>query len=427
MDTHSLSASGILIFLNILIIYFMTNNFCGLKSSIAIKKIKIIPTISIVTAYIVLHTSTLFVLHPRAHHNLNLFALLILTWLFGVFVERRKVSFSLDEIALIWLLICALIHVLFVPIPTIISTFITGELNIAVFTLVITSIATVILCQKFDFNRLLIFILRRITLRILIFLSVMLFLVNSSILSHNRNLLEHSLLILTFFVPALVGLVYTIRLTHQSTAVVPDAYHDAKKLMMLLDIKAEEATDFIQLNAMLAQSVDLMNLQLPDYSLAIANTANANFEKFLIRTIESIKIDRKSNTQVVPNIQFLDTHDEVNDIKIAYMIGLLFEHALDTLTKRPIFVDVSSAKHNALIRISCEYKFEKRLRDLENFLLDNEIARPKIKKNFNLSKLKSLVDTHNGRLIIAREKNTQEQVDYLSICIIFKKEGDSFG
>ena len=423
MENRTLLASVILVFLNAFIIYLMTNNFCGFKSSIALKKIKLIPTISILVIYIILHTLTLLIFPWRTHHFLNLFALLILTWLF---VEKRKVSFSLDEIALIWLLICAIIH-LFFPIPYTIRFFTTGELHIVILTSIIASIVTLVLCQKLDFNRLLVFILRRITLRILIFLSVLLVLVNFSILTPHRNPVENGLRILTLFVPSLIGLMYTLRLTHQSTAIVPDAYHDAKKLLMLLDIKAEEATDFSQLNAMLAQSVDLMNLQLPEPGVAVSNTANADFEKFLMRTIESVKIDKKSNTQVIPNIQFLDKHHEVDDIKIAYMIGLLLEHALDTLTKRPIFVDVSSAKYNALVRISCEYKFERRLRNLENFLLDNESVRTKIKKNFNLAKLKSIVEKHNGRLIIAREKNNQEQVDYLSICIIFKKEGDSLG
>jgi len=262
----------------------------------------------------------------------------------------------------------------------------------------------------------------------MIFLAVLLItLVITNLISNNNNFFEFGLIFLTFFVPALIGLIYSIKLTHQSTAVVPEAYHDAKKLLMLLDIKADEATDFTKLNEMLAQSVDLMNLQLPEPHQAASNTASAAFEKFIKRAIESVK-NTKSNTKVISNITFTDKHEVVNDIKIAYILGLLLEHALDTLTKRPIFIDVSSARHNAIIQISCEYKFERRLRRIENFLLDNdEDIRSKIKRNFNLLKLKTLVDAHNGKIIITREKNEQEQLDYLSICIVFKKEGDSFG
>jgi len=423
LDTYTLLASVILVILNTLIVYFVTNNFCGFKASVALKKIRIIPTICILAAYTLFYILTLFFLPLRIQHNLNFLPLLILTWLF---VEKRKVSFSIDEIALIWLHIYAIVH-LFIAIPFITTLFIAGTLINAALTFIIAAITTIFLCQKLDFNRFLVFVLRRITLRLLIFLTVMLYRVISTILNPQEAFVEDSLLNLVLFIPALIGLIYTLRLTHQSTAVVPDAYHDAKKLLMLLDIKAEEATDFSDLNAMLAHSVELMNLQLPDANLPDSNSADACFEKFIIRTIESIKADRKTNTQVIPNIQFSDKHHEVNDIKIAYMVGLLFEHALETLTKRPIFVDVSLAEHNALIRVSCEYKFEKRLKNLENFLFDNEAISSKIKKNFNLSKLKSLVDTHNGELIITREKNTQEQVDYLSICITFNGDGDSCG
>ena len=422
MNVSTILIAVVFSILNILIVYFMTNNFCGFKSSIAFKKIKIIPTISILTAYTIIHILILFTFYITVYHTLNLFILLILTWLF---VEKKKISFTLDEIALIWLLIYAVIHLLFIPIPLIVRTFTTSELIIITLTFVLASLATIVLCQKLDFNKLLVFILRRTILRILIFLAVMLFLVNSSILNYHRDPLEHSLVLLTFFVPALIGLIHTVKLTHQSTAVVPDAYHDAKKLLMLLNIKAEEATDFNKLNEMLAHSVDLMNLRLPNPHLIDSDTVSANFEKFLKRTIESIRMSKKSNTKIISDIQFLDSYSEVNDIKIAYMTGLLLEYALDTLTKRPIFIDITSSKHNALIRVSCEYKFEKNLRYLESLLLENEIVPSKTKNNFNLSKLKSIVDVHNGKSVVTREKNIQEQVDYLSISIIFEEEGDS--
>ena len=423
MDTHALFISGIMVFMNTLIVYFLTNNFCGFKSSIAIKKIKLIPSISILAIYTIFHVLTLYFLPLGVYHNLNLFALLILTWLF---VEKRKVSFATDEIAIIWLSIFAIVH-FFLPLPVIARNFISNDLIVVILTFLISSIVVVVLCEKVDFNRFLVFILRRITLRILIFLTVIICLVILTILKLNNpsDLVEHSLLVLVLFIPSLLGLIHTIRLTHQSTAIVPDAYHDAKKLLMLLDIKAEEATDFTQLNEMLAHSVDLMNLQLPDYDLPVSNAASADFEKFIIRTIESIKMDKKANAHLVPNIQFTDKHEKVGDIKIAYMVGLLLEYALDTLTKRPIFIDVASAKYDAVIRVSCEYKFETRFKNTDIFLLEGEAVRTKIKKSFNLSKLESMVNANNGELKIAREKNNQEQVDYLSIHVVFKKEGGS--
>ena len=423
MDTHTLLASGIMVVMNTLIVYFLTNNFCGFKSSIAIKKLKLIPSISILTIYFLFHTLTLHLLPMEVYHNLNLFALLILTWLF---VEKKKVSFATDEVAIIWLSIFAIVHLLLL-LPITARDLIDNELIVVILTFIISSVTVVFLCEKIDFNRFLVFILRRITLRILIFLTVIICLVILTILKLNNpsDLVEHSLLVLVLFIPSLLGLIHTIRLTHQSTAIVPDAYHDAKKLLMLLDIKAEEATDFTQLNEMLAHSVELMNLQLPDYDLPTSNAASADFEKFIIRTIESIKMDKKANAHLVPNIKFSDKHHKVGDIKLAYMVGLLLEYALDTLTKRPIFVDVSSAKYDAVIRVSCEYKFEKRFKNPDNFSLDSETVRTKIKKSFTLSKLESMVNANNGELNIAREKNNQEQVDYLSIQVTFKKEGGS--
>jgi hypothetical protein len=219
-------------------------------------------------------------------------------------------------------------------------------------------------------------------------------------------------------------LVQAIKLIHRNTAIIPEAYHDAKKLMMLLDIKAEKAIDVGELKDLLSESVVLMNLQLPNANASISNTEDANFTRFIKRTIESTKIDKRSNAKIISNIQFSDRYNEINNIKLGYMMGLLLEHALDTLTKRPIFIDINSSKDRILIQVAYEYKFEKNLIQLKNFLVDNDFDRSKINNNLCLLKLKSLVETLNGKSVITREKNIHEQVDYLSISLIFSEAGD---
>ena len=422
MNISAILMTAFFAFCDVLIVYFMTNNLCGFKASIAFKKIRVIPAISILTAFFTFHALSAFLLSEAVYGTLIPFTLLIFVWLF---VEKKKVILSLDEIILIWFLIYAVIHLLFIPFLVIIRIFAATETHISLLMYIIGTIATVILCQKWDFNKLLIFILRRIIFKILCFLIAMLFFLISFTLNDIRDILEHSLIILPFLISALVGLTHTIKLIHQNTAIIPDAYHDTKKLLMLLDIKAQKATDVDKLKDMLSESMDLMNLRLPNLCPSVSNTEDINFEKFIKRTIESVKIDKKSNTKIISNIQFSDKYSEINDLKLAYMIGSLLDHALDTLTKRPIFIDITSSKHHFLIQISCEYKFEKSIKHLKNFLVDNEIVRAKIENNFNLSKLKSIVDTYNGGITIAREKNSQEQVDYLSICLIFEKEGGS--
>lgn len=398
--------------------YFMTNNFCGFKASLVLKKVRIMPLLGIFTMLFIFRVLDSLLVPSIILNTLNLFSLLALVW---IFVEKEKVTLSLDEIILIWFLIYAFLHVPFTPILLVINVFVENEISLGIIFYPIMVTALLILCQKADLNKLLVFILRKTVFKILIFLTAMLFFIILLTLNNIRYLSEHSLIALPLLIPILGGLIHAIKLIHKNTTIIPNNYHDAKKLLMLLDIKAEKATDIAELKEMLTESIDLMKLELPHASVTIPNTANTTFEIFIRHTIESIKVEKKFNTKILSNIQFSEKYDEINDIKFAYMMGLLLEHALDTLTKRPIFIKITSSKHKALIRVSCEYKFKKNLNDLEASLLGNEAITHS--KN-HLLKLKSLIDEHNGQVTITREKNIQEQADYLSICLIFKKEGE---
>ena len=412
-------------FCDIIFIYFMTNNLCGSKATIAFKKIKIIPAIIIFTFTSVFYVVGQVVLPLTLYGLLASIFILVLTW---VFSEQKRIISSLDEIILIWLFSYAFLYLLLVPFLLIASVFIENETIIMSVVYAISTIITVGFVQKLDFNKLLMLTLRTTVFKIAIFLMAILFFLIPATTAEIDDILNHNLLTFPSIIPVLIvliGLIHTIKITHQNTTIAPEAYHDAKKLLMLLDIQAEKATNVDELKDMLAESIDLMNLKLPYPNPTASNIESINFEKFIRQTIESVKIDKKSNATIISNIQFSDRYYEVNDIKIAYMTGLLLEHALGTFTKRPIYVDITSSKEGASIRISCEYIVEKSLKNFEMFLLDNEVMRSKNKKRFNLSKLRSIVVSHNGSSAITREKNIQEHVDYLSIYLVFKKEGGS--
>ena len=398
----------------------MTNNLCGFKTSLALKKMKIIPIFGIFTALLIFRTLVPFIIPSTAFNTLNFFSSLILVWMF---IERKKVVLSLDEIIIIWLLTYTALHILFAPFILIITIFITNEITTGIAVYTVMGLGVVILCQKIDLNKLLVFVLRKTIFKILIFLIALFFFIILLTLSDFRYLFEHNLIALPFIILILVGLVHTIKLIHQNTTIIPSHYHDAKKLLMLLDIKAENATDVEELKEMLAESIDLMNLELPLSDIAISNTEGTDFKLFIKHAIESIKAEKKSNTRIISNIQFSEKYREINDIKLAYMIGLLLEQALSTLTKRPIFIDITLSKDAVSMRIAYEYKFEKNQQHLETYLLDHAVIHSKVKSNFHLVKLKSLVNIHNGQITVAREKNAQDQIDYLSICLTFEKEG----
>jgi len=405
---------------DITIIYFVTQNLCGTKASVAVRRIRLPLAIGLI-AFFALFFYTL----PQTIYGL-LAPILMIVMTF-TFIEKKTTSLSIFEKVLIWIHYYVLAHALFVPIITVANLFTTDKQIIRYATYSLGILLVLFVCQKLDLNKLLIFVLRRPPLKALIIVLAALFFAFSMTLDNLKYILEHRLFFLILFIILLVGLFYLIKRIHQSTAILPESYHDTKKLMLLLNIKAEELTDITELRVLLDESINLMDLQLPTPSEKSAATEEERFKNFVEHSVELTRRAKKSFSKIITQVHFTGNYQEINPIKSAYMLGLLLDYVLDLLTKKPIYLEINSSSACLTARISFEYKFEKEHRNLKTFLLDGDFIQSEINKNSNLLKLKSLFFAHNGDVLITREKNTKEQVDYLSVCAVFKKEGDSHG
>lgn len=413
-------------FCDVLLTYLLTNNLCGFKASVAMKNMKLLPGILM---FLLFFCSSFFLLYLNLLPIPDVFVGLLnpipmfLATL--IFIEKKKVSLSVDEKILVWLHVYTLGHLLFLILILVFSTFILNGSLLGYVSYFIGTLIIVISCQKLDFNKLLVFTLRKNLFKFLTFIIALLFFIISITFAEIHNLSSHRLLIFPFLVIVLVGLIYTIGKVHQNTLIIPEAYHDTKKLLMLLDIKAEEATDIAELKDMLSESITLMNLQLPHAYTTAALDADSPFEKLMQRTIDYLRKNRRSNVKIISNIRFTGDFQEINRIKSAYMLSQLLEYVLSTLTKRPIYVDISSSFDQLSLGVSCEYKFERNLGSIQKFFVHDEEVREEIADNMGLLKLKSLVSRHKGEALITRDKHFKEHVDYLTISLFFKKEGVS--
>jgi len=398
----------------VLLVYFVTNNFYGFKLSIAARTIKLLPAIGVLAIYLLLQLLIALVVTTASYQLLIPINLLIPIM---IIVERKKANLALDGIALTWFLAQALICLLLIPL---LVTLVSSAPIMIIYSF-ITAIA-MLLCQKLDFNKPMVLILRQTIFKTITCLLAIVFLLIALTIVEINRLVEYSLIVGTVITPIVISLTRIISMAHQDTAVTPNKFHDAKKLMMLLDIKTAEEANIEILKAMLAESIELMNLQLPAPEPTTASTKDKKFETFINRTIESMKVDKKTNTKIISNIEFIDTYNGINIIKLAYIIWLLLEYAIDTLTKRPIYIDITSTKASILIQLSYEYQSSKNYHHLQEYFIDSEPVQSKIVSNFNLSKLKSLVDEYDGKLTITKNNDLKKQVNYLLVGLIFRKE-----
>jgi len=398
----------------VLLVYFVTNNFYGFKLSIAARTIKLLPAVGVLAIYLLLQLMIALVVTTASYQLLISINLLIPIM---IIVERKKANLALDGIALTWFLAQALICLLLIPL---LVTLVSSAPIMIIYSF--TTAIAMLLCQKLDFNKPMVLILRQTIFKTITCLLAIVFLLIALTIVEINGLVEYSLIVGTVITPIVISLTRIISTAHQDTAVTPNKFHDAKKLMMLLDIKTAEEANIEILKAMLAESIELMNLQLPAPEPTTASAKDKKFETFINRTIESMKVDKKTNTKIISNIEFIDTYNGINIIKLAYIIWLLLEYAIDTLTKRPIYIDITSTKASILIQLSYEYQSSKNYHHLQEYFIDSEPVQSKIVSNFNLSKLKSLVDEYDGKLTITKNNDLKKQVNYLLVGLIFRKE-----
>jgi len=395
----------------------MTNNLCGFKTLVALKKLRIMLVLSFIAFFMLFFYS----LPTTFYGPITPILMLLIAF---IFIEKKNLGLALNEKILVWLHYYILAQALLIPIIIVTDMPIIPNYIIRYPLYALATILIIFLCQKLDLNKLFVFVLRRTPFKILFFIIGACFFIFSMTSNYLKEILDHHLLLFLFSIPTLIALFYLIKRIHKSTALMPESYHDAKNLMMLLNIKAAETTTISELRTLLDESINLIDLQLPTPGSLVADTEEERFEKFMKQVIEVTKVDKKAKVSIVSDVQFTNRYPEINDIKLAYMLRLLLEYTLDILTQKPIYVDIQSSSDQIIINISYEYKHENSLENLELFLVADEIPQSNRHNHFNLLRLRSLITDHHGKTTIIRQKNTQEQADYLSVCLIFKKECD---
>ena len=406
--------------LDFLLYYFIMNNLIGNKIKQTLKSITYKEGL-IVCLYIV---SMVVLELTRSQFKLLTFdwivTTIVLLTITIIFVKNRNSSYTIDEIILMFLISHTLIFVIIIPM--IILNLIFGEMLTIIligkmFTL---TVGALLIVNQIDFNKLFVYIIHRLALKITIFvislisISMFIFFVTSHDLNVTQVLVPSGTLIILI----IVGLVYTLKAAHQYEIVVPEKYHDIKKILTLLNLKAERVQTVDELKEMIDATIELLDIKVVKPELQKSKDEPEDFESFITVAINSLKLNHQSTVEVKTNIQYFESHRNVNAMSITHMLGVLLENALETGTQRPILVDVLSTEHILFIKVANETK-SKTSQDLDNMLVKGYSTKGKIGRGFGLPKLKELVESHQGNMTISQELNMETQTNYISFMLNF--------
>jgi len=330
--------------------------------------------------------------------------------------KQLKVKLNRTDIILLYFLLYLIPHIIVIP-----SLLLFSSLNLSIvvvsFSTYSATLATLFLLFAFiDLTLLYKLVTTKFIVKLIIFILFAMFVVSFAILNFNAgNIVEYIWLFIVLVTIAVNGLYYMFKFAHEYMNVMPNTYHDVRKILALLNSKMNDITELEELKQAHQTAIELLNIEPVPKEEVSVETKNS-FEALMLDTIAFIQKENHSMTEIIHDIEYESAHSVVDDMKIAYLLGILLENAIQTMTRKPIYVEIFSTSRFVGIKVSNEAKHHEKDR-LEAILSQGIPTNGKIGRGFGLAKLKQAVKKYKGKVSVSQEQKGKN--NYLSVVVRF--------
>jgi len=343
-------------------------------------------------------------------------AVVIMILLIRFLSKQLKVRISRTDTILVYFLVYLISHVVVIP-----SFLLFSSLNLSIITVSFSTfgatLATLFLLFAFiDLTLLYKLVTEKFIVKLIIFMLFAMFVVSFAIFNFNaEQVVGASILLVILFAIAINGLYYMFKFAHEYMNVMPNKYHDVRKILALLNSKMSDITELEEIKEANRTAIELLNIE-PVLKEEVSTKTKNKFEALMLDTIVFIQKENHSLTEIIHDIEYESVHPVVDDMKIAYLLGILLENAIQTMTRKPIYVEIFSTSRFVGIKVSNEAKHREKDR-LETMLSRGIPTNGKIGRGFGLAKLKQTVKKYKGKVSITQEQ--RGKTNYLSIVVRF--------
>jgi len=139
------------------------------------------------------------------------------------------------------------------------------------------------------------------------------------------------------------------------------------------------------------------------------------YEKNLLTFIENKKQKYQSKAEIIANIKYYATHEEVSIPTMVQMLGTLLDNAFDTKTKKPIFIDMTVA--GGYLEITVANASDRKTMMEIDLMFGKKYSTKKGDHGYGLPKLLKSVKSYGGKMNAHCDYQAEHKSYYLTISI----------
>jgi len=396
----------ILIFLDFVMLYVFVNNLIGNGSNVFANLLSLKVGAFAIAFGLVMGTVS-YLLSPQVYQIIVFPFLLTLVYIIAK-PSIKKRGFS--DFILIYILYYIILHMVVGLSLFLVSLFQLNQIKTNLTTYVFSTIFTFILCWRVEFSKLYTYLSYKVWVRLISFILVVIIAALSAFLNFEFSA-AIQYMIIVLFIAGLLGLIDALKKTHHYTDELPNISHDISNLILLQSIQMTQTDDIDEVRRINEKIIGLIGIDT-----SILKDSDSSSDHCLLNTIDLLKRKKNHHADIVTKIKYFEPHRTIEDVEIGYILSVLIENAMETMTTKPIFVEILCSENRLLIKVENESK-EKSKAELDQMLVKSYSSKDKIGRGFGLAKLNKYIQNNYGNIEMTQAFHNCEKVNYLTIVV----------
>ena len=192
---------------------------------------------------------------------------------------------------------------------------------------------------------------------------------------------------------------------------MPVQLHDVKNVLMGLSISTKSTSDIKTIRSEIKAALDIIEM---DYVVIDVeeSTPNESIKAFINQKKQAAGEKMILSTK----ISYYEKNNKVPLSTIIYMLGVLLDNAIESGTKKEIFIKVSVISESVLISVSNEYN-KKSDSDFEKMFQTGYSTKASPSNGYGLPHLKQVVTRYGGQIGLKYDYLKDQKCHYLTLLI----------